>query len=275
MSVIAAQMHQMLLNEIALGGSEPEIVKRYTSAANSLVPPPNIAIRAGFIHQKPYLLFCAPGGFPTTLCGKHRCELGDVMYVFKEKVAPTAPPHYVSVAFLQAKLGTNAWDVEPHQLEVARSIRTLPFTFGNSVFAAGQIAPIPYSGLAVSHLFYYLLLGTRPRVRALAYDAARVIACSPGPCVRFSLRQTEHLPCKSGAPCCRKCDSHEQFLLAMTSRAAGEPKTGSLAQVVDLIYKRIGWAADPPEEFEGYFLEEGERPGFGIIEITAIRPARD
>ena len=273
--MIEAQLHQLLLSELASGSSEPDIVERYTNAAKSITPPPNITMRAGFIHQKPYLLFRTPAGLPTTLCGKHRCELGDVMYVFKEKVSPTAPPHYVSVAFLQAKLGTNAWAVEPHQLEVARSIQTLPFTFGNTVFAAGQVSPNLYSGLPVNHLFYYLLLGTRPRMRALAYEATRVIAHSPGLCARFTLRQTQHLPCKRGKTCCSLCDSHEQFLLAMTSRAAGEPKMGSLAQVVDLIYKRIGWAADPPEEFEGYFLEEGERPGFGIIEITAIRPARD
>lgn len=272
---VIAQLHQALLNAIAAGGTEPQIVKRYTVAAASIVPPPNISMRTGFIHQRPYMRFRTPAGVPATLCGKVACELGDVMYVFKEKVAPTAPPHYVSVAFLQAKIGTNMWAVEPHQLEAARSIQTLPFTFGNTVFAAGGVAPIVYAGLPVSRLFYYLLLGTTPTARALAYDAARVIAHSPGICVSFALQDSTHLPCSFSRPCCNSCDSHQRFLSALMSKAAGELKTGTLAQIVDLIYKRIGWVPDPPEEFEGYFPDEGENAGFGIVEITAIRPERD
>lgn len=79
----------------------------------------------------------------------------------------------------------------------------------------------------------------------------------------------------NGKLCCNTCDSYQKFLSAMIDRMAGEPKKGALAQIVDLIYKRIGWAPDPPEEFDGYFLEEVDRAGFGIVEITAVGPERD
>lgn len=42
---------------------------------------------------------------------------------------------------------------------------------------------------------------------------------------------------------------------------------GQVRNIVELIYKRIGWVLDPPEEFADNFIDDPR--GFAIVEITA------
>lgn len=257
---IARKFDALLAAEIASGGMEPEIVKRYVAAVGSLPHAAGCKIQTAFIHQKPYALFVDP----PRLSGRKKCELGDILYVFKTKTGGVV--RLAQAAFMQVKVGDPAksWAIEPHQLEFLTGIRKHHFRFGNSVFQAAGVKPMVYSGLMHSGDFgYYLLIGGPER---LCYEADKVLAAVGAPKAGAKIGIRNPICCSVGKAFC-DCDSHGALLdRAFAGGPFGAAASGQLAGMLDIIYKRLGVVPDPPEEYEGYFFDEGG--GFGLIEVT-------
>lgn len=258
--MLAQQLDEQLKAAIASGGSEPDIIRNYAAAAGNIPQLPTLKVRAGFIHQRPYAFFVQPA----TIAGREKCELGDVLYVYK-KLDATGTPILAKATFVQAKKGQDYWSIEPHQLEFLSNIKTIQFRFGNSVYKRGGYAPIIYNGLPHSgELAQYLLLGS---IDALAYSVKRIKACQRLYQHGFSIHDGNPILCKEAdRPFCSNHDSHRQFLNRFCNGNTGASLTGRVRDIVDLIYKRIGWVLDPPEEFADNFVDDPR--GFAVVEIT-------
>ena len=265
--MLANQIDAALSASVAAGGSEPEIVRRFTSAVAGITAPPQCSVRAGFIHQRPYAFFVQP----SKIAGRVKCELGDILYVVKI-LDPAGNLLSARAAFLQAKKGTGSWFIEPHQIEFLHNIKKVQFRFGNSVFKKGGCKPCIYQGLPHrGEMAYYLLIGGQDQ---LCYSASRVKKEQPLYQHGFSLGANRAIRCKqANIDFCINHDSHLQFLCSLLVGTHGAELRGKMREVVELIYKRIGWVLDPPEEFADNFVEDGR--GMAIIEITSIseRPA--
>jgi hypothetical protein len=176
------------------------------------------------------------------------------------------------VCFAQVKrVSGNAATVEPHQLEFYIRLHDLAFRFGNSVYTLGHIQPLVFHHLTRSASFgHYLLL-----------DSPITFVAKP------SVIDTQYLQNSSNfdfviPPLCPNCwktrwpvhgfYDYETFLLSFLQLKGLEPSiTKQVRDFVTIIYKRVGWNIDPPEETEGYFAES-KFGGFGIIEIKISLP---
>lgn len=259
--MIAQKLDNELKAAILAGGSEPDIVRNFTSAANAIPATPLVKVKAGFIHQRPYAFFVQPA----SIVGREKCEFGDIMYVYK-KLDRAGALIEARVAFVQAKKGIDHWYIEPHQLEFLANIKRIQFRFGNSVYKRGGYAPVIYNGLSHSgELSQYLLLG---KSDALSYAVKRVRACQKLYQQGFPIHHGNPINCKEvNAELCHNHDSHLQFLTRFCDGRDGAKLSGRLRDVVELIYKRIGWVLDPPEEFADNFIDDAR--GFAVIEITS------
>lgn len=261
--MIADALDACLSAAIGAGGTEPDIVRAYANSAKSIPVPPHYQVRTGFIHQRPYAFFVQP----SSIAGREKCELGDLLYVFKELDAAGTLVR-ARASFVQAKKGVDQWGIEPHQLEFLLNVKRIQFRFGNSVYRRGGYAPIIYNGLPHSgDLSEYLLLGPSG---ALSYSTRRVAACQLLYQHGFSLHERNPILCKEARVAfCENHDSHRRFLQRFCAGEAGANLVGRLRDIVELIYKRIGWVLDPPEEFADNFIEDPR--GFAVIEVTASR----
>lgn len=264
--MLANQIDSALSSSVAAGGSEPEIVRRFVNAVAGITAPPQCIVRAGFIHQRPYAFFVQP----SKIAGRVKCELGDILYVVKD-MDPAGNLISARAAFLQAKQGLSSWFIEPHQLEFLANIKKVQFRFGNSVFKKGGCKPCIYQGLPHSgEMAYYLLLGGQEE---LCYSVTRVKKRQPLYQHGFSLGPNRTIRCKqANVDFCVNHDSHLQFLISLLSGTNGANLSGGMREIVELIYKRIGWVLDPPEEFADNFVEDGR--GMAIIEISFIPECR-
>ena len=244
---------------IAAGGSEPDIVRKFISLIAHISPPPNIKIRMAFIHQRPYVFFVSP----PIICGKQKCEFGDLLYVFK-RVDNEMNLIDSRASFLQAKKGIGSWHIDAHQIEFLSNIKKIQFRFGNSVYKRGGYTPIVFNGLPHSGvLSQYLLLDPSD---ALCYETYRVKSCQRLYQHSFSLNPLNPILCKKKVPFCSNCDSHLKFIRGFCLGINGSRISGRLMIIVELIYKYLNWTFDPPEEFSDNFIEDAG--GFGVIEIT-------
>jgi hypothetical protein len=257
----ASQLDNALQSAIAQGGSEPDIIRNYVNTVSKIQPSaPHITIKTGFIHQRPYAFFVQP----TSICNKTKCELGDILYVFK-KLDASGNLIQAKASFVQVKKGINSWHIEPHQLEFLSNIKTIHFRFGNSVYKQGGISPIIYNGLRYcGNLSQYLLIGGNT---SFCYPTKRIRACQPFSQRGFSINVNNPTICPIKIPFCPQYDSHLKFLNKFFIGKSGANVLNELQQIIELIYKKIGWIFDPPEEFADNFIED-ER-GFAIIEITS------
>lgn len=264
--MIAQQLDNELSAAIAAGGTEPDIVRSYVTAAGKIAQTPLMKVRTGFIHQRPYAFFVNP----TAIAGREKCELGDVLYIYK-KLDSTGKLVQAKACFVQAKKGSGYWSIEPHQLEFLANIKTIQFRFGNSVYKRGGVKPIIYSGLPHSgDIAQYLLFDA---TSALSYSVKRVKACQPLYQHGFPIHLGKPILCKEAKkPFCANHDSHFQFLDRFCNGKEGANLQGQVRDIVELIYKRIGWVLDPPEEFADNFIDDPR--GFAIVEITASTDER-
>jgi hypothetical protein len=259
--LLAQQLDNALSNAIAAGGSEPEVVRNYVTAAGKIAQAPSMKVRTGFTHQRPYAFFVKP----TAIAGREKCELGDILYVYK-KLDSTGGLIQAKASFVQAKKGQGHWSIEPHQLEFLANIKKIQFRFGNSVYKRGGVKPIIYNGLPHSgDLAQYLLLDT---CKALSYSVKRVKACQHLYQHGFPIHAQNPILCKEAkVPLCTNHDSNLKFLDRLCTGSEGANLKGQVRNIVELIYRRIGWILDPPEEFADNFIEDPR--GFAIVEITA------
>lgn len=262
----AQQLNDELSDAIAAGGTEPDIVRSYVMAAGKIAQKPGMKVRAGFIHQRPYAFFVNP----TAIAGREKCEFGDVLYVYK-RLDLTGKLVRAKACFVQAKRGSGYWSIEPHQLEFLANIKKIQFRFGNSVYKRGGVKPVIYNGLPHSgEIAQYLLFDT---ANALSYSVKRIKACQPLYQHGFPIHTRNPILCKvAEQPFCEDCDSHLRFLERFCNGNEGADLQGQVRDIVELIYKRIGWVLDPPEEFADNFIDDPR--GFAIVEITASSDRR-
>lgn len=269
---IAIAFEKLLAAAIVPGAKEPDIVRNYVDGVAKLPATPGSNIQAAFIHQKPYAIFI----HPPSLAGRVKCELGDILYVFKYKSAGAVL--HTEASFIQVKVGhpAKSWAIEPHQLAFLTGIRTHHFKFGNSVYNAAGVAPIPYRGLPHTGNFgeYMLIGGPEP----LCYSADAILSAVGTAPAGTKVGASNPINCVSGLPFCAICDSHGAFLDQafngcrlfgsgiLTPPFFGVIVQGPLVGMLNIIYKRVGMIPDPPEEYEGYF--DNEEGGFGLIEVT-------
>lgn len=259
--MLAQRLDAQLKQAMAAGGTEPDIVRNYIGGVQSIPQTPTEQVRAGFIHQRPYVFFVQPAN----IAGRQRCEFGDILYVFK-KFDRGGSLVQAKATFVQAKKGLGYWFIEPHQLEFLANINRIQFRFGNSVYKLGGYSPTIYNGLTLQgDIAQYLLLDD---VDALSYSVDRIIAHQKLYQHGFSIGGSNPISCRErNAPLCPNHDSHVAFLERFCVGHEGSELAGDFRQVIDLIYKRIGWQLDPPEEFADNFVDDPR--GFAIVEITS------
>jgi hypothetical protein len=258
--MVAEELDKKLVAAISAGGNEPDIVRRYVDAAPSVTADPLVSIRAKFIHQRPFVFFLSP----TTIADRKKCELGDILYVYKELDTNGNPTKHQG-SFLQVKKGMGSWSVEPHQFGFLSNIKRIQFRFGNSIYARGCYTPRIYNGLPHrGKLAHYLLLSNN---KTLCYCVSRMRHCQPLCQHPFSIRSTNAINCReTNRPLCPIHDSHCRFLSRFCTGEEGAHISGKLREVIELVYKRIGWVLDPPEEFADNFIEDPR--GFAVLEVT-------
>jgi hypothetical protein len=168
--------------------------------------------------------------------------------------------------FVQAKKGVDTWMIEPHQLEFLANIRRIQFRFGNAVYKRGGYTPVIYNGLPrPGELAQYLLLGPAD---ALSYSVKRIQSRQRLYQHGFLIYPGNAIRCKEcNTLLCSKHDLHLQFLERFCNGEEGARLNGRIRDMVELIYKRIGWELDPPEEFADNFIEDGK--GFAVVEVTS------
>jgi hypothetical protein len=265
-----------LKSAIKRGGDEPNIVERFVNRVwdkrTSFGPAVNV--QTAFVHQRPYALFRNPA----EICDFARCELGDLLLVFKRINDGEVIDHRAT--FLQAKKGLRAWPIAPHQLEFLRNVNNYEFEFGRKTLRMGHYDPIRFRLLAwpVSWAHYLCLDEDEP---SLVYDTERVYNHLPGNCTSFTLRNE---PCRvKWKTNCVRCDGFSAFMHKFTQPAGVglDITTDDLGKdMVTIVFRRVGLEVDPAEEWEDYFLpaekdvkRSKERPeGFGVIFITAKGP---
>jgi len=120
---------------------------------------------------------------------------------------------------------------------------------------------------AAEPAFYGFLCGTTYTLLsgALSYSVKRVMRRQKLYQQRFSISRLNPIACKEGkVDLCDNHDSHMRFLIRFCRGADGAKLSGQLRRIVELIYKRIDWDLDPPEEYAKYFLEDGQ--GFVLVQ---------
>jgi len=264
---LATKLDGLLHTAIQSGGKESEVIRKFAKSAEAIKNPPNIRIRTGFIHQRPYVFFVEPG----RIVDRAKCELGDLLYVYKH-LDRAGSLRNAKACFVQAKQGREQWQIEPHQLEFLANVKRIQFRFGNSVDKRGGLKPIIYNGLPHSgELAQYLLIGGPGESSisgALSYPVKRVMRRQKLYQQRLSISRLNPIACKEGnVDLCDNHDSHMRFLIRFCHGADGAKLSGQLRRIVELIYKRIDWDPAPNEEYAKYFVEDGQ--GFCVIEITS------
>ncbi len=255
---IAGQLCEILRAESNAGGTEPQIIERFTTKAPLVSLPPRVTVESVFVHQKPYAYFVKPAD----ICGKSRVELGDILFIIKR--LQNGKVRDYRFTFAQAKRLTNgASPIEVHQFRFYRDVADIDFKFGNSVFQLAGISPITWKKLSASSWFgHYLFLNTHwPIVSAIGLIDAHF----PGGCSAFPFSPLAPHPFRRSSI---GTYSFDEFLLKFLQlRGVGVGATSRSKEFLEIILKRVGWVVDPPEETKGFF-DEVREGGFAIIRVT-------
>lgn len=262
---LANEMNNVLVKSIDHGKDEPDIVKEYTDSVKCMgFNLPGIKIKSCFIHQRPYAFFVNP----KSICGKKKSELGDILYVVKRIKKNIIVDH--RGVFIQVKKADNLkFKIEPHQLNFYLNISKIKFKFGNSVYKNASFPPILWENLSNSKSFgNYLMISGK-----------ETFVCNPSLIARETktiFKQFYFTACHSHinngvyrrtVPNDMCLDSHAFFLSSFfRKRGIGFSVCGKRKDFLKIIYKRIKWEIDPPEETVDYFIED--KRNFGVIEIT-------
>jgi len=260
-AAIARQLSYELDLSLAKGGTEPQIVSRFVNSARGIAHGGRFNIESIFVHQKPYAYL----ENPTSICGKSKCELGDILLIIKRIRAGRVIDH--RFVFLQAKImKRDVGSVEVHQFRFYRDIGVIDFRFGNSVFATAKAQPLIWSDLTRSAWFgSYLFLDHH---RSTCARTSLIDTQYPGGCDAFSFVPPSYWPWCQVSSAYTGFFTFELFLISFFQlRGIGCGVNARTAGFLDIILKRFGWILDPPEETEGFF-EEDPKGGFGVLRVT-------
>lgn len=255
---IARQFSAKLSASIGAGGTEPEIIRRFTSAVSSIPTSSRFSVESIFVHQKPYAFFQSP----PSICGRIKTELGDILLITKRIRSGDAVDHRFT--FLQAKkLARTTTPIEVHQFKFYRDISFTKFKFGNSVYPTG-VKPLIWSSLTKSSWFgNYLFLNSSLSTCA---RTSLIDTQYPGGCSSFPFGPPSWPWPFVGSPHLGIYDFEHFMLGFLKFRGFGVAVSPKTLGFLDIILKRVGWVVDPPEETEEFFEEE--KRGFSVIRVT-------
>jgi hypothetical protein len=255
-------VYELIINSIAKaiepGKKEPDIVKdsiAYMKKETQNIPS-HITIKAESCHQKPYAFFVNP----PCMGGKVKTELGDYLFVCKHKQNGIITDQR-ALFFQVKKCRKDAVPkIEQHQLQFYLSIDSIEFRFGNTVYAEGGIDPIVWHNISTTRNFGDYIIIRDQCVHDISTNRIKTIySCV----INGDVAECYELICG---------DSPLKEFLSSPNK--GTKISGSFKSFINLIYKKLGMEADPPDENEGFWLEaEGDKNNsFGLVEITVDGP---
>jgi hypothetical protein len=226
-------------------------------------PGVNVTCRYHEVHQKPRV----------KVPSRHfECELGDLLVVVKYRL-PNGTFEAKSILYQvkMCKRGQRTADIDQNQLTLLtewpefyfgktasgspQSFRLSPYEveFGSYLIAQRNPAEndylIPYLVLPPIQWWCGAVYGIAPTALRVQLDGPTKIDLDRvvEPCADVCM-MVRHMMFESG-------EHHHH--------------NESVRNFVDALYRYIGWAPDPPDEFEGFFREtNNEGIGFGVLELT-------
>lgn len=252
-------MQDLLTDAIASNSTEPSIVRQFTEKVGVIrgaFDGCGVEIRSKFIHQRPYALFVEP----PIIEGKVKTELGDILFVVKEKIGGKLTRRRMVILQVKIAEPNGRCAVPPHQHAFQRDLYRIAFRFGNRYYA-DRWHPIIWSHLSKSGRLMANLVLHREKGNSPVICYARDFERYPKLDFRVSW--------------------FTRFSDYFTAFCSFEPKTGvviadPLDTMLGIIYRSepVKWDSDPPEEWQEYFGEAGPDGGFGVVEITISRDGR-
>ncbi len=248
------------LESSIVGNNEVPFIKAFvpklTATLTSALSGPGLSVttRQVVVHAKPKVDYINVAG------RKANCELADILFVVK--YAQPSGGYEARYVFYQAKCAqhdkTTVCDIDQTQLELLRDWPT--FEFGLKAHGG----PVAHSiTTTTNELGSYLLMQRRP------VKGAMMVPSGPGTCYGWIAPAATidkegplHVDCATiatyGCP--------DMILLEQIAFAYGEPDGNpNLKTLIDAVYRHVGLAPDPPDEFEGYYEEDG---AFAVIEMV-------
>jgi hypothetical protein len=142
--------------EKAIGASPNEVqtVRTFLNNLKGLRTPSGFFLQTAFIHMKPYAYFVTP----PTYSNRRRCELGDILWVFKTISGGMVTDH--RGIFSQVKRSNSfMFRIERHQYDFLLNIKTNSFRFGKVYSSAGYQPKIFTAITSSDHFSNYLFIG--------------------------------------------------------------------------------------------------------------------
>lgn len=249
------------LEDSIVGNNEVPFIKAFvpklaSTLATALTGPGlTVVTRQAVVHAKPKVDYVNAAG------QKENCELADILFVVKY-IQPGGS-YEARYVFYQAKCAqhdkTTVCDIDQAQLELLRDWPTFEFglkAHGGSV--KHSVSP------TTDELGSYLLMQRRPSKGGMMVPSGTG-ACYGwiAPAATVSALGPTHVDCAAiatyGCP--------DMVLLDQIAFAYGEPDGNPyLKTLIDAVYRHVGLAPDPPDEFEGYYEDDG---AFAVIEMVA------
>jgi len=241
---LAQDISRELDKAIASATGEVAIVKRFITNLAGLGTPPNVVIQTAFCHQKPYAFFVNPSQY----AGRTKCELGDILWVYKTLSQGTVTDHRAT--FSQAKHSNSSkFHIEEHQYNFLIDINSNSFEFGRSVYGSAGYQPKVFTAVTKSkHFSNYLFIS--PSLTPKCECTNGLTLSTPTSIDTITMQSFE-----------RYIDSFflpGSFGMDLHHNANGR-------ELVDIVFKRLALVLDPPEEWKGYFEED--KSGFGVVFI--------
>ena len=242
---LAQDVSQELDNAIASASGEVAIVRQFIANMAGLNISPGVDIQTAFCHQKPYAFFVKPAQY----ANRKKCELGDILWVYKTLSRGTVTDHRAT--FSQAKHSySSIFHIEEHQYKFLKDINSNSFQFGSSVYGSAGYQPRVFTAVTKSqHFSNYLFIS--PSLTPKCECTNNLILSKPTSIDTITMQSFE-----------RYIDSFfhtRSFGMDLLHNTDGW-------ELVDIVFKRVALVLDPPEEWKGYF--EDDKSGFGVVFIT-------
>jgi hypothetical protein len=242
---LAQNVSKALVDAIASASGEVAIIKQFIANIAGLKKSPGVIIQTAFCHQKPYAFFVNPIQY----ANRQKCELGDILWVYKTLSRGTVTDHRAT--FSQAKhSNSSTFHIEEHQYKFLIDINSNSFQFGSTVYGSTGYRPRVFKAVTKSkHFSNYLFIN--PSLTPKCECTNNLILSTPTLINTIAMQSFEQY-----------IDSF--FLPKSFGMNLDTNKDGW--ELVDIVFKRLALVLDPPEEWKGYFEED--KSGFGVVFIT-------
>jgi hypothetical protein len=130
----ADSVGRLLSDAITSNATEPSIVRSFTDSVASIKGSFNggvVNVRSKFIHQRPYAFFVEP----QKIEGKEKTELGDILFVVKERIQGKLTRRRMVILQVKIAESNGRCNIPPHQLAFQRDLYNIAFRFGNRYYA--------------------------------------------------------------------------------------------------------------------------------------------